>query len=41
MTITTFDDARAAVRSGTAADVAAAALVGSMSAEERLWCLDG
>jgi beta-glucosidase len=41
MNITTFDEARAAVHDGTLPDVAAKALVGSMTAEERLWCLDG
>ncbi|MBX3313235.1 MAG: glycoside hydrolase family 3 C-terminal domain-containing protein [Actinobacteria bacterium] len=41
MAITTFDDARAAVRAGTSIDDAAAGLVASMTPEERLWCLDG
>jgi beta-glucosidase len=39
--ITTFDDARAAVRAGTSPDDAAAALVAALTPEERLWCLDG
>ncbi|MDZ7675304.1 MAG: glycoside hydrolase family 3 N-terminal domain-containing protein [Acidimicrobiales bacterium] len=41
MTITTFDEARAAVRDGTPPAAAAAELVGSMTADERLSCLDG
>ena len=41
MTIATFDDARAAVRRGSAPDDAAAELVSAMTPEERLWCLDG
>jgi beta-glucosidase len=41
MTIATFDEARAAVRRGTAPDDAAAELVSAMTPEERLWCLDG
>jgi beta-glucosidase len=41
MTITTFDEARTAVGGGTAPAEAAAALVGSMTADERLRCLDG
>ena len=41
MAITTFDDARAAVRAGTSADDAAAALVAALTPDERLWCLDG
>lgn len=39
--VTTFDDARAAVRSGTAPAEAAAALVASLTDDEKLWCLDG
>ncbi|HMS87741.1 MAG TPA: glycoside hydrolase family 3 N-terminal domain-containing protein [Acidimicrobiales bacterium] len=41
MTITTFEQARAAVRAGTSVQDAAAALVAAMTPEERLWCLDG
>jgi beta-glucosidase len=41
MAITTFDDARAAVRAGTAPDEAAAELVAALTPEERLWCVDG
>lgn len=41
MTITTFDEARAAVRDGVPPAVAGADLVRSMSADERLRCLDG
>ncbi len=41
MTIATFADALDAVRRGTAADDAARQLVAAMTAEERLWCLDG
>lgn len=41
MTIATFDDARTAVRSGTAPAEAARQLVAGMTPEERLWCLDG
>lgn len=41
MTITTFDEARAAVGDGTAPADAARALVAAMTPEERLWCLDG
>lgn len=41
MSIATFDEARAAVQDGTPPRVAATALVGSMTSEERLWCLDG
>lgn len=41
MTITTFDDARAAVRNGTAPTEAATALVATLTEDERLWCLDG
>ena len=39
--VTTFDDARAAVRSGAAPDEAAVALVATMTDDEKLWCLDG
>jgi beta-glucosidase len=39
--ITTFDEARAAVRQGTSATVAATALVATLTEHERLWCLDG
>lgn len=41
MDIETFDDARRAVASGTAASDAAAALVARLSDDEKLWCLDG
>ena len=41
VTITTFEQARAAVRAGTSVQDAAAALVAAMTPEERLWCLDG
>ena len=41
MTISTFDDARAAVGGGTSPDDAARELVAAMTPEERLWCLDG
>lgn len=41
MTISTFEDARAAVAAGLPVEAAARELVGAMSAEERLWCLDG
>jgi beta-glucosidase len=41
MTISTFDDARAAVHAGTAPEDAARALVATMTEDERLWCLDG
>jgi beta-glucosidase len=41
MTVTTFDEARSAVRGGAAPAAAAAELVASMTADERLWCLDG
>jgi len=41
VTISTFDEARDAVRSGTAPRDAAAALVATMTEDERLWCLDG
>jgi beta-glucosidase len=41
MSINSFDDARAAVRAGTAPADAARELVGPMTPEERLWCLDG
>ncbi|MEZ5271867.1 MAG: glycoside hydrolase family 3 N-terminal domain-containing protein [Ilumatobacteraceae bacterium] len=40
-TIQTFDDARRAVADGMPAADAAAALVGTLSEYERLWCLDG
>lgn len=36
-----FDEAREAVRRGGDAAVVAAQVVGAMTAEERLWCLDG
>ena len=39
--ITTFDEARQAVRDGATTAAAARALVATMTAEERLWCLDG
>lgn len=39
--ITTFDDARRAVRDGRAPEEAARALVAAMTPGERLWCLDG
>jgi hypothetical protein len=41
MTIASFDDARIAVKNGTAAEDAAWELVTAMTPEERLWCLDG
>ena len=41
MTIPTFDQARAAVRGGTAPAEAARQLVAAMTHDERLWCLDG
>jgi beta-glucosidase len=41
MTVTSFEEARAAVRDGAEPAEAAAALVASMTPEERLWCLDG
>jgi beta-glucosidase len=41
MTISTFDDARAAVRAGSSPEEAARALVATMTEDERLWCLDG
>lgn len=41
MTITTFEQARRAVASGTAPGEAARELVSQMTTEERLWCLDG
>jgi beta-glucosidase len=41
MTITTFDQARAAVAAGTPPQRAARELVAAMTPEERLWCLDG
>ncbi len=37
----TFDDARAAVRSGTKPEEAARQLVAELTPDERLWCLDG
>jgi beta-glucosidase len=37
----TFDDARAAVASGTPVADAARSFVASLSPDERLWCLDG
>ncbi len=39
--ISTFDQARAAVRAGTSPEAAATDLVAAMTDEERLWCLDG
>jgi beta-glucosidase len=39
--IASFDDARAAVAHGVTPEDAARALTATMSAEERLWCLDG
>jgi len=39
--ITTFDEARAAVRHGMAPGVAAQQLVATLSEYEKLWCLDG
>jgi beta-glucosidase len=39
--ITTYDDARAAVRSGADPEGVARELVTSMTSDERLWCLDG
>ncbi|MBI4932523.1 MAG: glycoside hydrolase family 3 C-terminal domain-containing protein [Actinobacteria bacterium] len=39
--ITTFDEAREAVRQGTSAEDAARALTATLSEYERLWCLDG
>jgi beta-glucosidase len=41
MAVSTFADARAAVRAGTSPEDAARALVATMTADERLWCLDG
>ena len=41
MSINTFDEARAAVRAGTAPADAARELLGAMTPQERLWCLDG
>jgi beta-glucosidase len=41
VSITTFADARDAVRNGTAPELAAQELVSSMPPDERLWCLDG
>jgi beta-glucosidase len=41
MPVSTFADARAAVRAGTSPEEAARALVATMTEEERLWCLDG
>jgi beta-glucosidase len=41
MAVSTFDDARAAVRTGTSPEDAARALVATMTEDERLWCLDG
>ncbi len=39
--ITTFDEARAAVRHGTTPEDAARALTATLTEHERLWCLDG
>lgn len=41
MTITNFDEARRAVAAGTPPDEVAAALVATLTEDERLWCLDG
>jgi beta-glucosidase len=41
MNIANFDEARAAVRSGTSPTEAARHLVAAMTPAERLWCLDG
>ena len=41
MKIETFADARTAVADGVAIEDAAAALVGTLTPYERLWCLDG
>jgi beta-glucosidase len=41
MAISTFADARDAVRAGTSPEEAARALVATMTEDERLWCLDG
>ncbi len=39
--LTSFDAARAAVTAGESPRVAALAVVGAMTPEEKLWCLDG
>ncbi len=41
MAITTFDEARTAVRAGCTPENAARELVAALSPDERLWCLDG
>ena len=41
MTIESFGDARDAVATGSSPEEAARALVATMTADERLWCLDG
>ncbi len=41
MTVSSFEEARAAVNEGREAAEVARELVGSMSPEDRLWCLDG
>lgn len=41
MTIESFVDARAAVAAGTSPEDAASQLVATLTADERLWCLDG
>ena len=41
MAISTFADARDAVRAGTSPEEAARALIATMTEDERLWCLDG
>ncbi len=41
MAITTFDEARRAVRAGRPPEEAAREVVGALTPEERLWCLDG
>ena len=40
-TISTYDDARAAIAAGTPPDEAARRLLASLTEDERLWCLDG
>ncbi len=39
--VTTFEEARAAVRAGSTPEEAARGLVAALSLDERLWCLDG
>ncbi len=39
--VTTFEEARAAVRAGRTPDEAARGLVATLSPDERLWCVDG